>query len=144
MTKKLIFTDPIFGFSPFDFGRHDASIEDDFEPENLYMSADCIVHYTLGYISIAGESEATAAILAKYDSPEIAKEWITCDWEFRWNDKPDRTWHPCFEEYIFTQIRPTVESMQAVKEEMEKLRKGEVAIFRNLMVDIRWSGDAYA
>lgn len=135
---KLIVTDEIMGSSPFNFGEFDARKEEPCEPEAFYSSNDCIVHYVLGYESIAGKSEATQALLQKYDSPEISKNWVDCEWEYRFNDftSPERPWHPTFEQRIREYLN-TSHSHAAIEADLAAMRADHTLIIRNHVVDVR-------
>lgn len=129
---KLIITDEIMGSSPFTFGEYDARTGEPCAPEMFFTSADCIVHYVLGFQSVAGESEITKDLLARFDSPDIHKEWTECQWEYRFNDSPDRPWHPTYEDNIrkFLVSTPNVNKVIERMKMYRTIVSNDVADFR--------------
>lgn len=91
MPEKAIYTDDFMETFPYQFGRWAAICKDPCNPERDYKAPDCIVHYVMGYVDVAGPSEVTEALLANYDGPEINKEYIDLDFQFRF--KPSEFYH---------------------------------------------------
>jgi hypothetical protein len=98
--KRVIVTDEVLGYAPFNLGVFDAQRGYACTPEEYFSSDDCIVHFVLGYQSVAGENETTKQLLQKYDTPEIPKEYVDLEWEIRRRFIPQPIWVPASEKEV--------------------------------------------
>lgn len=98
---KTITTDPIMGNHPYSLGQEEAQEGLPCCPEYYFQAPDSIVHYVLGFISIAGENDTTRQIMGLHDSPDIDKTLTEMKWEWRWQVRGEwRAWHPILEDQV--------------------------------------------
>jgi hypothetical protein len=119
--RQVIITDPIMGAEPYKFGQWAACKNEPCCPEEYFTSDDCIVHYTLGYVSIKGESEITKDLLARHDSPTINKTLAVLEWQIRYKDtKRANGWHWITEEEMRTKLLALHSDPEEIMNHMRK------------------------
>lgn len=105
MPFRTIITDEIMGDAPYRFGQFDAKNNENCVPESFFQSNDCILHYTLGYRDVAGESETTKHLISRYRSPSIHETYTELEWEVQWNES--ETFLPLTEEKMIHLLSKT-------------------------------------
>lgn len=125
--KQTIVTDDLMGDAPFRFGVFDAEHKFPCLPEEFFSSPDCLVHYTLGYVSILGESDTTKDLLQKYDSPSIHKDYTIMEFQVRYKDDLVGYWHDIQEQVMRPQLASFFGDVDSLIKSMRENHSVEVS-----------------
>lgn len=117
--RRTIVTDLIMGDTCFRFGRLDAIQGNNCQPLVYFREADSIVHYTLGWQEVNGETEKSKACLAEFDSDEIDKTYVPVDYEICFVDDALEIWLPVIELQVVDHLK---ESRRDVAQSLSDMR----------------------